>query len=91
MKYGYFIDQKNNTVITPQVLEDELPDIFLHDSFNHHKHPKVAYISLLGIICSADSYYVDILLLNRIIDSDYLYLQSKEFLCYRYTFLTYEQ
>ena len=90
MRVGYFHDKETNKIISNSSIEKELPEIFRVDSMKEYKYPKSEYLSLLGIICSAGSCYVDRILLDQILYESELYEYAVEFLCNRYKFCTYE-
>ena len=89
MKKGYFYDKNNKIYISDEVIEKQLPDIFLTDAMKDHVNPKLEYLSLIGIACCAGSTHIDRILLDRIIEDDLLYSKSVEFLCEKYNFYSF--
>ena len=90
MSKGSFYRKNTLDLVDPKDIEKELPEIFRVDSMKEHIYPKYEYLSLLGIICCADSCYIDRILLDIILHDNELYNDTVEFLCNRYTFYSYK-
>jgi len=91
MSIGCFYEKESNCVVKDEVLENELPEVFMVDAMKNNTFPKLSYITMLGKIACAASSYVDREILNIILNDDDVYDNAVEFLCNRYTFRKYVQ